>query len=157
MKAKSVIKNPMAKDLRQPKYRPQVIPNKKKSHKTKHKLNLRRLSQGISIWYILRGSPLFFFHTHTERHKMTEKDIFKAYTKNPFQLRYDVLAMAKDMMDKAYETNMEVATKAMELYKEDTEQALKAWDNYVPKMYTPEEIKKNAEILYTFVTKKEDS
>ena len=72
MKTKSVIKNPMAKDLRQPKYRPQVIPNKKKSHKTKHKLNLRRLSQGISIWYILRGSPLFFFSLHT--HRKTQND-----------------------------------------------------------------------------------
>ena len=37
---KSYIKNPMAKDLRQPKYRPQSIPDKKKpkpERKTKHK------------------------------------------------------------------------------------------------------------------------
>ena len=37
---KSYIKNPMAKDLRQPKYRPQVIPDKKKPvpiRKKKHK------------------------------------------------------------------------------------------------------------------------
>ena len=37
---KKYIKNPIAKDLRQPKYKPQVIPNKKKSkpdRKSKHK------------------------------------------------------------------------------------------------------------------------
>jgi hypothetical protein len=38
------IKNPMAKDLRTPKYKPQVIPNKKKCNKVKHK---KRLSQSI--------------------------------------------------------------------------------------------------------------
>jgi hypothetical protein len=37
---KGYIKNPMAKDLRQPKYKPQAIPNKKKpltTRKQKHK------------------------------------------------------------------------------------------------------------------------
>jgi len=75
------------------------------------------------------------------------------YTKNPYQIRYDVLAMAKDMMDKAYETNMAIAEKAVETYKDNAEEALKAWKNYVPVMYTPEEIKKNAESLYEFVMK----
>jgi len=73
--------------------------------------------------------------------------------KNPYQLRYDVLAMAKDMLDKTYETNLEIAKTAMEAYAEDADQALKAWERYVPKMYTPEEIKKNAETLYDFVLK----
>jgi len=41
--------NPMAKDLRTPKYKPQVIPNKKKSQKIKHKTSLKRLSQSI-LW-----------------------------------------------------------------------------------------------------------
>jgi len=71
--------------------------------------------------------------------------------KNPYQLRYDVLSMAKDILDRSYETNMELAKKAMEAYKEDSAMALEAWDKYTPKMYTPEEIKKNAETLYEFV------
>jgi galactokinase len=78
---------------------------------------------------------------------------YTKYTKNPYQIRYDVLAMAKDMMDKAYETNMTIAEKAIETYKDNAEEALKAWKNYVPVMYTPEEIKKNAESLYEFVMK----
>ena len=70
---------------------------------------------------------------------------------NPYQIRTDLLAMAKEMLDKAYDSQMEVARKAMDIYKENTEQALEAWQRYVPKMYTPDEIKAKAEELYVFV------
>lgn len=76
-------------------------------------------------------------------------------TKNPFELRYDVLNMSKEILDRAYETNREIAFRAFELAGANAEQAYSAWDKYVPKMYTPEEIKKNAEMLYEFVTKKD--
>ena len=72
---------------------------------------------------------------------------------NPYQIRSDLLAMSKNMLDKAYDTQMEVAHKAMEVYKDNAEQALEAWKQYVPKMYTPQEITAKAEELYTFVTK----
>ena len=72
---------------------------------------------------------------------------------NPYFIRSDLLHMSKDMLDKAYESQMEIARKAMEIYKDNAEQALEAWDRYVPKMYTPEEIKERAEELYEFVTK----
>ena len=74
---------------------------------------------------------------------------------NPYQIRTDVLAMAKEMLDRQYETNMALAHQAVELYKDNAEQALKAWEKYVPTMYTPEELKKQAEQLYSFVTTKE--
>ena len=73
---------------------------------------------------------------------------------NPYQIRTDLLAMSKEMLDKAYESQMEVARKAMDIYKENTEQALEAWQRYVPKMYTPDEIVSKAEELYQFVTDK---
>jgi hypothetical protein len=73
---------------------------------------------------------------------------------NPYQIRTDLLAMSKEMLDKGYESQMEVARKAMDTYKENTEQALEAWKRYVPKMYTPEEIVAKAEELYQFVTDK---
>lgn len=72
---------------------------------------------------------------------------------NPYQIRTDLLAMSKEMLDKAYDSQMEVARKAMDIYTENTEQALEAWKQYVPKMYTPDEIKAKAEELYTFVSK----
>ena len=71
---------------------------------------------------------------------------------NPYQIRTDLLAMSKEMLDKAYDSQMEVARKAMEIYKDNTEQALEAWQKYVPKMYTPDEIKAKAEELYMFVS-----
>jgi hypothetical protein len=72
---------------------------------------------------------------------------------NPYQIRTDLLVMSKEMLDKAYDSQMEVARKAMDIYKENTEQALEAWQRYIPKMYTPEEIKAKAEELYSFVSK----
>ena len=72
---------------------------------------------------------------------------------NPYQIRTDLLAMAKEMLDKSYDSQMEVARKAMDIYKENTDQALEAWQKYIPKMYTPDEIKAKAEELYTFVSK----
>ena len=74
---------------------------------------------------------------------------------NPYQIRTDVLAMAKEMLDRQYETNMEIAHRSMDLYKDNAEQALEAWQRYVPKMYTPEELKEQAEKLYSFVITKE--
>jgi len=71
---------------------------------------------------------------------------------NPYQIRTDVMSMAKEMLDKAYDTQMTLAYTVMNQYKENSEQALEAWNRYVPKMYTPEELKKQAETLYEFVS-----
>ena len=73
---------------------------------------------------------------------------------NPYQIRTDILAMAKDMMDKQYDMQLEVARKMMELYGDNTEQALEAYKRYVPKAITPDEIKSRAEELYEFVSEK---
>jgi hypothetical protein len=71
---------------------------------------------------------------------------------NPYQIRTDLLVMSKEMLDKSYDSQMEIARKAMDIYKENTEQALEAWQRYIPKMYTPDEIKAKAEELYSFVS-----
>lgn len=73
---------------------------------------------------------------------------------NPYQIRTDVLSMAKQMLDKAYDTQLEVAKTIMEQSKSNTDLALEAWEHYIPKMYTPEEVKAQAEKLYEFVTDK---
>jgi len=76
--------------------------------------------------------------------------------KTPYELRYDLLDMVKEMFDKQYEVNKEVAYKAMELYKDNAEEALKAWAEHAPVMPSPEDIKKSAETLYDFVMNKGD-
>lgn len=73
---------------------------------------------------------------------------------NPFQIRYDVLNMAKDMLDKAYENQMNLAHQMMEMHKENSEQLSEAYEKYIPKAITPEEIKAQAEKLYEFVSEK---
>ena len=73
---------------------------------------------------------------------------------NPYQIRSDILAMAKEMLDKQYDMQMTLAHQAMDLYRENAEQALEAYKKYVPKAITPEEVKAQAEKLYEFVSEK---
>ena len=73
---------------------------------------------------------------------------------NPYQIRYDVLAMAKDIADKNYEMQKELAWKMIYMAKDNSDQVMDAWKTYVPKAVTPEEIKEQADKLYEFVTKK---
>jgi hypothetical protein len=73
---------------------------------------------------------------------------------NPYQIRYDVLNMAKEIADKHYDMQVDLANKMLSMYKEDTEQALEAWKQYVPKALNPDEIKSQAEKLYEFVSEK---
>jgi len=73
---------------------------------------------------------------------------------NPYQIRTDILAMAKEMLDKQYDMQMNLAHQAMDMYKENAEEALEAYKKYVPKSITPEEIKAQAEKLYEFVSEK---
>ena len=73
---------------------------------------------------------------------------------NPYQIRTDLLSMSKEMLDKAYDTQMQLANVVVDQYKDNAELALDAWKRYIPKMYIPEEVKAQAEKLYEFVTEK---
>lgn len=75
--------------------------------------------------------------------------------KNPYELRYDVLSMAKEIADRHYDTQVQLAWQAAELYKDNADAALKAWEKYMPKALLPEDIKENAEKLYSFVMNKD--
>jgi len=70
--------------------------------------------------------------------------------KNPFEIRSEMLQLAKDYMDQQYHMNREFTEKmfeagkvAMEEYKEAT------------KMYSMEELMEKAKEMYSFVSKKE--
>ena len=64
--------------------------------------------------------------------------------KNPFEIRTEVLAMAKDYMDKQYALNVEMAQKMAG----ETAKAME-------EMYTVEELLEKANEFYSFVTKKD--
>ena len=75
-------------------------------------------------------------------------------SKNPFEIRFDTLAMAKEMLDRQYETNMTKFYEVMDQAKSQQKDVAEAFEKYMPKMYPPQEIIKQAEELYDFVTKK---
>lgn len=75
-------------------------------------------------------------------------------TKNPFEIRTDILAMAKDYMDRQFEVNMQFASLSFEKMVEAGKATQEEWQKYAPKQYDIAELTKKAEELYTFVTKK---
>ena len=74
--------------------------------------------------------------------------------KNPFEIRSEMLMMAKEMLDRQYDTQLQIAHQMMDMYTDNAEKAMEAYKQYVPKMYTPEEIKAQATKLYEFVADK---
>lgn len=66
--------------------------------------------------------------------------------KNPFEIRSDILAMAKDYMDKQYQLNLEMTQKMIETGKASMAD--------LPKFYTFEELEKMAKQMYKFVETK---
>ena len=66
--------------------------------------------------------------------------------KNPFEIRADILAMAKDYMDKQVELNTTLFTQMMEAGKKTIDEC--------PKMYTMEELQEKAKEMYAFVSEK---
>lgn len=71
-------------------------------------------------------------------------------SKNPFEIRADMLAMAKDYMDRQYLLNVEFAKDMMEQGKQTAEEFQKALQPY-----SVEELMKKAQELYSFVSKKD--
>jgi hypothetical protein len=76
-------------------------------------------------------------------------------TKTPFELRFDVLKMAKEMMDQQYDIAQQQFWTQLEQYKEASKDVNEVFEKYTPTMYQPSEIMAKAEELYKFVVKKD--
>jgi len=76
-------------------------------------------------------------------------------TKNPYEIRFDLLKMAKEMLDRQYEQATIMAWEAMTKAMETNKDLYKDVEKYVPKMFTPEEIIDQAERLQQFINKKD--
>lgn len=68
-------------------------------------------------------------------------------SKNPFEIRSDILAMAKDYMDKQSELNMALFNQMVEAGKKSIEEC--------PKMYSMEDLQEKAKEMYNFVSTKD--
>ena len=75
--------------------------------------------------------------------------------KNPFEVRFDVLAMAKELMDKQYDMALNNYYSMIDNAKSNSKDITDVIEKYTPKMYQPTEIMEKAEELYKFVTKKD--
>jgi hypothetical protein len=70
--------------------------------------------------------------------------------KNPFEIRAEMLQLAKDYMDQQFYTNIQFAEKLMEQNKLTADHFKDAY-----KMYSMDELMEKAKELYGFVSKKD--
>lgn len=70
-------------------------------------------------------------------------------TKNPFEIRSDMLTLAKDYMDQQYHMNVQFAEKAYEAGQKTLEEMQEA-----TKSYSMEELLTKAREMYSFVSDK---
>ena len=72
-------------------------------------------------------------------------------TKNPFEIRTDVLSMAKDYMDRQQDIAAEYAQHAFNAALSSGKVTASTWQEYLPKMYSIDELTKKAQEMYSFV------
>lgn len=70
--------------------------------------------------------------------------------KNPFEIRAEMLQLAKDYMDHQYHMNIQFAERLMEQNKQTADEYK---DMY--KMYSMEDLMEKAKEMYNFVSKKD--
>jgi len=70
--------------------------------------------------------------------------------KNPFEIRAEMLQLAKDYMDKQQEMNVQLMNDLFEQNKVQMEEVIAAY-----KMYSMEELMDKAKEMYGFVSKKD--
>ena len=75
--------------------------------------------------------------------------------KNPYEIRLEVLKMAKEMMDKQYEVNLKTAKETIKFMKESGQPYMGEIEQYIPEMYKPENVMEKAQELYQFITNKD--
>jgi hypothetical protein len=70
---------------------------------------------------------------------------------NPFEIRTEMLKMAQDYLQKQQEINFEFAQDTFEQLVKEGKKVADDWKTYAPKMYTFEDVLKEANKLYGFV------
>lgn len=74
--------------------------------------------------------------------------------KTPFELRAEILEMAKDYLDRQHEFNVQFAQQCFNKALESGTLATRDWSKYVPPMYTVEDLTKKAQEMYSFICTK---
>lgn len=71
--------------------------------------------------------------------------------KNPYEIRLEVMQMARDYLSDQYHTNLNFAHQAYMKALETGKAMADTWKDHLPKMYGVDEITKKAEELYSFI------
>jgi hypothetical protein len=74
--------------------------------------------------------------------------------KNPFEIRTDLLSMAKDYLDKQQELAWDFQKQAIERLNENTTDVVKFLEKNQPKTYSINDLISKANEMYNFVSKK---
>lgn len=78
---------------------------------------------------------------------------------NPFEIRLELLKMAKDMMDRQYDEASNAYWQTVNDYSEkwnkSVEELVKRTQDMKPELYTPADMAEKAKELYEFVSKKD--
>jgi hypothetical protein len=79
--------------------------------------------------------------------------------KNPFEIRLEVLKMAKDMSEQSYQMSIDTYWQTLnataEAWNKSVEELLQHTQHMKPEMPAPQDIMKKAQELYTFISTKE--
>jgi hypothetical protein len=75
-------------------------------------------------------------------------------SKTPFEIRLEVLQMAKEYMDRQAAINVEFATETFMALVEAGEAAGEQWEQYIPQAYSAAELMNKANEFYSFIIKK---
>jgi hypothetical protein len=70
---------------------------------------------------------------------------------NPFEIRAQMLSMAQDYLQQQQEINLDFAGRTFEQLLKEGKKVAEDWQTYAPKMYTFEDVLKEATKLYGFV------
>jgi hypothetical protein len=73
--------------------------------------------------------------------------------KNPFEIRLDLIQMAKDYLDAQAKVNTDFATKVFSEMVANGRATTEQWQNFVPAQYTIKDITDKANELYGFIVK----
>jgi hypothetical protein len=74
--------------------------------------------------------------------------------KSPYEIRLELLQMAKEQLDAQFQIQLEFAKKVFDAALAANQVTLDAWKQYLPEQHSVEDIMAKAAELYGFVTKK---
>ena len=70
---------------------------------------------------------------------------------NPFEIRAEMLKMAQEYLRQQQEINLDFAGRTFEQLVKEGKKVAEDWQEYAPKMYSFDEVLKEANKLYGFV------